>query len=460
METILIVDDEKNYPPLLAAVLGDEGYETLTANSGPDAIKILERSDVDMVLTDMKMPGMDGMELMSRIKTRDPDLPVIMMTAYGTVDMGMFAMEKGAYSYIWKPFQNEQLILFVKQALAMYRVVQENRILKDQLGTRYSFGNIIGKSQVMGAIFDTIAKVAPTNATVLIQGESGTGKEMVAKSIHFNSHRKDEPWVAVNCSALAESILESELFGHEKGAFTGAAAMKKGRFELADGGTLFLDEIGEISSSLQVKLLRVLQEKNFERVGGVKSINVDIRLIAATNRDLKKEVDRGAFREDLFYRLNVLPIQLPPLRDRQKDIPLLVDHFLHKYSSIPGGASQVTGVHPNVQRLFQEYAWPGNVRELENVIERAIILCNTQIINVDDLPRELTHSVSNTLHMEGIPVDANLYDTLTMVEQAMIKRAMAMSDNVQSHAAQILGIGKSGLNQKIKKFGLDFGLKS
>ncbi|ACL03660.1 Two-component, sigma54 specific, transcriptional regulator, Fis family [Desulfatibacillum aliphaticivorans] len=460
METILIVDDEKNYPPLLAAVLGDEGYETLTANSGLEAIQILEGSDVDLVLTDMKMPGMDGMELMERIKTRDPDLPVLMMTAYGTVDMGMAAMEKGAYSYIWKPFQNEQLILFVKQALAMYRVVQENRLLKNELGDRYSFGNIIGKSPAMVNIFDTIVKVAPTNATVLIQGESGTGKEMVAKSIHFNSHRKDAPWVAVNCAALAESILESELFGHEKGAFTGAAAMKKGRFELADGGTLFLDEIGEISSSLQVKLLRVLQEKTFERVGGVKPIEVDIRLIAATNRDLKKEVENSAFREDLFYRLNVLPIQLPPLRERQKDIPLLVDHFLQKYASGPSGESRVRKVHPDVHRLFQEYAWPGNVRELENVIERAIILCNSDAISVNDLPRELTRSVSNTLHMEGIPVDATLYETLSMVEQAMIKRAMLMSDNVQSHAAQILGIGKSGLNQKIKKFGLDFGLKS
>ena len=288
METILIVDDEKNYPLILSAVLEDEGYETLTANSGREALGKLKNADVDLVLTDMKMPVMDGIALLEHIKAEDPDLPVIMMTAHGTVDKAVEAMQKGAYSYILKPFENDRLILYVSKAIAMYRVVKENRQLKHAFAAQYSFGNIIGKSQVMQEVFQLIRKVAPTSATVLIEGESGTGKELVAKAIHYNSARKERPYVPVNCSALAETLLESELFGHEKGAFTGAAAQRKGRFEMADGGTLFLDEIGELSQGLQVKLLRVLQERVFERVGGVKPISVDIRLIAATNKRLKK----------------------------------------------------------------------------------------------------------------------------------------------------------------------------
>ncbi len=455
METILIVDDEKNYPPVISAVLEDAGYETLTAGSGQAALSVLQDSDVDLLITDMKMPQMDGLELMGRAKERDPDLPVIMMTAYGTVDMGLEAMDRGADNYIWKPFQNEQLILFVKRSLAMRRVVRENRLLRGQLEGLYSFDNIIGKSHAMTEVFAVIRKVAPTAATVLIQGESGTGKELVAKSIHYNSPRRERPFVAVNCAALAESLLESELFGHEKGAFTGAAAMKKGRFELAQEGTLFLDEIGELSPALQVKLLRVLQERAFERVGGTRSVEVDIRLIAATNRDLKLSMQRGAFREDLYYRLNVLPIHLPPLRDRREDIRLLTAHFIAKYSHDRKSGVAVTGVDQEVERIFHEYAWPGNVRELENAVERAIVLCSTDTIRVGDLPGELRHSVKNTLHIEGIPADAKLYDTLDMVEKAMILRALRMSDNIQAHAAAILGIGKSGLNQKIKKLGLD-----
>ncbi|MBU2488711.1 MAG: sigma-54 dependent transcriptional regulator [Proteobacteria bacterium] len=457
METILIVDDEKNYPPVISAILTDEGYETLTANSGPEALGIIEVSDLDLLVTDMKMPGMDGVELMSRARALDPDLPVIVMTAYGTVEMGLEAMDRGAHSYIWKPFQNQQLILFVKQALALRRVVRENRLLRDELGDRYSFGNIVGKSPAMSEVFDTIQKVAPTDATVLITGESGTGKELVAKSIHFNSPRRDRAFVAVSAAALAESLLESELFGHEKGAFTGAASKKKGRFELADGGTLFLDEIGEITPAVQVKLLRVLQEKVFERVGGEKAISVDIRLIAATNQDLRELMARGRFREDLFYRLNVLPLQLPPLRGRREDIRLLAEHFIKKFSGLRRAGPPVAGVTPGVERLFEDYAWPGNVRELENVMERAIILCSGQNIGVADLPREFRDSVKNTLHVEGIPAAAKLSDALTEVEKAMIIRALRMSGNVQAHAADLLGIAKSGLSQKIKKYGLDKG---
>lgn len=460
METILIVDDEKNYLLVLSAVLEDEGYEVLTALSGPEALEVHKTSDLDLILTDMKMPGMSGIELLENIKAIDPDLPLIMMTAHGTVDKAVEAMQKGAYSYILKPFDNDRLIIYVKKAVAMYQVVKENRRLRDAVESQYRFGNFIAKSKPMQDVFKLIQKVAPSNATVLIEGESGTGKELAAKSIHFNSSRHDKAFVAVNCSALAENLLESELFGHEKGSFTGAVAMKKGRFELADGGTLFLDEIGELSANLQVKLLRVLQEKVIERVGGIRPIAVDIRVIAATNKILKEEMISGHFRDDLFYRLDVVHIVLPPLRERREDIRLLVDHFIKKYESERKLALPVKGVDQEVDRLFFDYSWPGNVRELENLIERVMILCPGDVVRVSDLPRGFKDNVHNDLHLEGIPTNAQLYETLAMIEKAMIERALKMADNVQAHAAAILGIGKSGLNQKIKKYDLDIGTKN
>ncbi|MFZ0134163.1 MAG: sigma-54 dependent transcriptional regulator [Desulfobacterales bacterium] len=459
METILIVDDEKNYTRILGAVLEDEGFEILAANSGPEALEILEGSDVDLVLTDMKMPMMDGIQLLEKIKERDPELPVLMMTAHGTVDKAVEAMQKGAYSYILKPFDNDRLIIYVRKAAAMFRVIKENRELRHAVSSRYSFGNIIGKSKVMQQVFDTIRKVAPSSATVLIEGESGTGKELVAKSIHFNSPRREKPFVAVNCSALAETLLESELFGHEKGAFTGAVSMRKGRFELADTGTLFLDEIGDMSTGLQVKLLRVLQEKVFERVGGTKPIAVDIRVIAATNRHLKEEMNKGRFREDLYYRLNVVHIDLPALKLRQQDIRLLLDHFVKKYADERKHSVPVTGIDPEVERLFYEYSWPGNVRELENLIERLMIMSPGGIISAADLPKSFRETAHDDLYLESIPPDAKLYDTLTMIEKTMILRALKKTGFVQSRAAELLGIGKSGLNQKIKKYGLDVGSK-
>jgi two-component system NtrC family response regulator len=455
METVLIVDDEKNYPHILSAVLEEEGFEALTAHSGHEALEILEDAEVDLVLTDMKMPAMDGMELLERVKAKELDIPVIMMTAHGTVDKAVEAMQKGAYTYILKPFDNERLVIYVNKAIAMYRVVKENRQLRNAVELQYSFGNIIGKSKVMQDVFETIRKVAPANATVLIEGESGTGKELVAKSIHFNSTRRDKSFIAVNCSALAETLLESELFGHEKGAFTGAVGVKKGRFELADGGTLFLDEIGELSQSLQVKLLRVLQEKVFERVGGEKPISVNIRIIAATNKKLKDEMMQGRFREDLFYRLNVVHIALPLLKGHREDIRLLVNHFINKYGDERKSDIPVTGLDQDVERLFHDYSWPGNVRELENIIERAMVLCQSNNIKVSDLPKEFRDNVYNTLHIEGIPANAQLDETLTMIEKKMIERALQLTNNVQSRAAELLGIGKSGLNWKIKKFKLD-----
>ncbi|RLB91363.1 MAG: sigma-54-dependent Fis family transcriptional regulator, partial [Deltaproteobacteria bacterium] len=333
MENILIVDDEKHYPMIIGEILQEEGYRTFTAPSGMEALDILNTQLIDLVLTDVKMPGMTGIHLLEKIKELKPDMPVIIMTAFGSVEKAVEAMHKGAYTFILKPFENEALIAHIAKAISMYKIVEENHILRDAMRTRYQFDNIIGKSKPMQELYEIIQKVAPTNASVLIEGESGTGKELVAKSIHYNSPRKNKSLVAVNCSAFAESLLESELFGHEKGAFTGAANMKKGRFELADKGTLFLDEIGELPMTLQVKLLRVLQERSVERVGGTMAIPVDFRLIAATNKILETEVQKGNFREDLYYRLNVVKTTIPPLRDRREDILLLINHFIEKYTS-------------------------------------------------------------------------------------------------------------------------------
>ena len=454
METILIVDDEKNYPLILSAVLEEEGFEALTAFSGEEALSVLKNSDVDLVLTDMKMPSLDGIELLERIKGKDPELPVIMMTAHGTVEKAVEAMQKGAYNYILKPFDNERLIIYVNKAIQMYRVIKENRRLRETVESQYSFGNIIGKSPKMQDIFELIPRVAPATASILIEGESGTGKDLVAKSIHYNSPRRDHPFVAVNCSALAESLLESELFGHEKGAFTGAVATKKGRFELAEGGTLFLDEIGELSSSLQVKLLRVLQDKIFERVGGVRQVAVNFRLITATNKRLREEVRKGRFREDLYYRLNVVYIDLPPLRRRSEDLRLLVDHFIGKYAAERTMGVPVKGIEREVEQIFYRYDWPGNVRELENTIERAMVLCPDDIIRVSDLPKDFRSSFTGEPELENIPVDANLSETLAAIEKKMLLRALKNCNNVQSEAAQLLGIGRSGFNKKLKKYGI------
>ena len=459
METILIVDDEKHYPLIIGEVLAEEGYNTFTASSGMEALDILNTQLIDLVLSDVKMPGMSGIDLLEKAKEIKPDLPVIIMTAFGSVEKAVEAMHKGAYTFILKPFENEALIAHIGKALSIYKIVQENARLKDAIHTRYQFDNIIGKSKPMQELYEVIKKVAPTSASVLIEGESGTGKELVAKSIHYNSLRKDQPLIPVNCSAFAESLLESELFGHEKGAFTGAASLKKGRFELADKGTIFLDEIGELPMPLQVKLLRVLQERTVERVGGTQSLPVDFRLIAATNKILEDEVKKGTFREDLYYRLNVVKAGLPPLRDRQEDIPLLIDHFIEKYTAGPEAAGIIKGIEKTAIQRLCDYEWKGNVRELENVIERAVILAPGSRICVSDLPSQVRNPSPSILQLDGIPEGVGLAETLATVEKRMIQRAMKMSGNVQTKAAQILGIGKSGLNQKLKKFNLDRELK-
>ncbi|MBA3009645.1 MAG: sigma-54 dependent transcriptional regulator [Proteobacteria bacterium] len=455
MENILIVDDEKHYPMIISEILREEGYCPFTASSGMEALDILNTRLIDLVLTDVKMPGMSGIDLLEKIKEIKPDMPVIIMTAFGSVERAVEAMHKGAYTFILKPFENDALIAHIAKALSMYKIVEENNILRDAMRTRYQFDRIIGKSKPMQELYDIIQKVAPTNASFLIEGESGTGKELVAKAIHYNSLRKDKSLVAVNCSAFAESLLESELFGHEKGAFTGAANMKKGRFELADKGTLFLDEIGELPMGLQVKLLRVLQERTVERVGGTMEIPVDFRLVAATNKILEEEVKKGKFREDLYYRLNVVKATIPPLRDRQEDIILLINHFIEKYTKDPGTVSRVTGVNKEAAQILCDCEWKGNVRELENVIERAVILSSDTLICPSDLPPNIRRPSGTSLRLEGIPEGAGLSETLAAVEKRMIQRAMKLSGNVQTKAADMLGIGKSGLNQKLKKFNLD-----
>jgi two-component system NtrC family response regulator len=455
MEKILIVDDEKNYPMIISELLQEEGYTSLTASSGMEALDILNNEVIDLILTDVKMPGMSGIQLLEKIKGINPDLPVIIMTAYGSVEKAVEAMHKGAYTFILKPFENQALIAHIAKAISVYRIVQENNMLREAIISRFSFDNIIGKSKPMQEIYETIKKVAPSNASVLIEGESGTGKELVAKSIHYNSLRKANPMVAANCAAFAETLLESELFGHEKGAFTGANTMKKGRFEISDKGTLFLDEIGELPISLQVKLLRVLQEKTIERVGGTESIMVDFRLIAATNKNLEEEVKKGNFREDLFYRLNVVKVVLPSLKERSDDIPLLIRHFIDKYTHGPQSVRKVSGISPEAVRILCEYRWRGNVRELENVIERSVIFCNGDTITPADLPAQLRQNPHAFLALDGIPEGLGLAVTLAAVEKRMIQKAMKLSGNIQTKAADLLGIGKSGLNQKLKKFNLD-----
>jgi len=455
MNTILVVDDEKNYLVVLETLLRSEGYEVITADNAKDALEIVLESDVDLVLTDMKMPGISGMELLETIKRRKPDIPVIMMTAYGTIEMAVEAMKKNAYDYITKPFKNEELKRTIRKAIENYTLLKENRRLSRELRERYRFANIIGKSKPMLEIFSTIEKIASSRASVLITGESGTGKELIAKAIHYSGSHKDGPFISINCGALTETLLESELFGHERGAFTGAIAMKKGRFELADKGTLFLDEIGDMPASLQVKLLRVLQEMEFERVGGTRTIKVDVRIISASNKTMKEEVEEGRFREDLFYRLNVIHIHIPPLRERVEDIKLLVNYFIDKYSKEEG--KEGLKISADAWKALYGYHWPGNVRELENVIERAVVLNSDGIIDLDDLPLEISKKDQELDIDRFIPIGAALQKTLEEIEKALITRALRYNNNVQAHAARMLGITKSLMQHKIKKYNIKVG---
>ncbi|MFZ0449767.1 MAG: sigma-54 dependent transcriptional regulator [Desulfatiglandaceae bacterium] len=453
MKTILIVDDEKNYLVVLEALLSSEGYEIVLSNNARDALRTIEDSDLDLVITDVKMPGMSGMELLARCGELKPDLPVIVMTAYGTIEMAVDAMKQNAYDYITKPFQNEALKLTIRKALDKYRLVKENQRLSEALSDRFRHGNIIGKSKPMLKIYDMIDKVAQSKASVLISGSSGTGKELIAKAIHYGSKRKNGPFVSVNCGALTETLLESELFGHERGAFTGAISMKKGRFELADSGTLFLDEVGDMPPTLQVKLLRILQEMEFERVGGTKTIKVDVRVLSASNHNIKDDVKEGIFREDLFYRLNVIQMDVPPLRQRIDDIPLLVKHFIDKYAT--DDRSEGTTLDPETWKHIYRYPWPGNVRELENVVERALVLSSGGVITPQDLPEELLEGKEEEVDLDKIVLlNLPLPEALEKVEEKLIRRAFRYSDNVQSRAAEILGLSRRMMHYKMKKYGI------
>ena len=458
MYSILIVDDEPNYLIVMSELLRDEGFEVFTASNGREGLQAVKDVDLDLVITDMQMPEMDGMQLLNHVKTLNRELPVIMITAYAQVEKAVAAMQAGAFSYLAKPFSNDELIVTIQKAAQHYSLVRENTRLRNEIRGKSGFSGMVGKNPRMLQVYELIEKVAPTPAPVLISGESGTGKELVAKAIHMNSPREDKAFITVNCAALAENLLESELFGHEKGAFTGAVAMRKGRFELADGGTIFLDEVGEIPLALQAKLLRALQERSFERVGGTKTLTVDVRIISASNRDLKEEVMQGRFREDLFYRLNVIHVTLPALRERMDDMPLLVDFFIDKFSQKLQKKNLI--ITKEALRLLMTLPWEGNVRELENTIERAAILCNGNCIEAEDVQPESVNMDNQAawsrdldLH-QIIPESASLNDVLYAVEEKMLVEALEDANFVQARAADHLGITKSLLQYKMKKYGI------
>jgi two-component system response regulator AtoC len=440
---ILVVDDEAIVRESLHDWLTDAGYQVLTAENGSKALEIIGREKMGIVITDLVMPGMDGIELMKRAKEILPSIEVIIITAYASIPTAITAMKEGAYDYIEKPFCPERAELLVKKLAEHQELVEENLSLRQRLEDRYRFENIIAKSSKMQRVIEVIKVVAKSNVTVLITGESGTGKELVARAIHSQSHRRNKPFVAVSCAALPESLLESELFGHEKGSFTGAYAQKKGKFEFANGGTLFLDEVGEMSANIQVHLLRVLEEKEFTRVGGNEPIRVDVRVISATNKDLRKAIEKQEFREDLYYRLNVVNIELPSLRERKEDVPLLAEHFLHKFAM--GNQKEVTGFSPETMEFVLDYDWPGNVRELENAIERAVILAKDSLITVADLPQE------------NLPLVrlASTGKNLKEVEKNHVLNILRETGGNYSEAARILGISRMTLYNKAREYGFD-----
>lgn len=451
---ILVLDDEQNYLLVLQSVLEDDGYN-VTALSDPEmGLVYLEDSEVDVIVTDMKMPKLTGREVLEHVKKNYPHIPVLIMTAFGSIESAVEAMRIGAFDYITKPFNNEELLLSLSKAVKYAQTQQENILLRRQIQERFGPDNIVGRGKAMSQVLEMVQKAAPTKSTVLITGESGTGKELIARAIHNASTRKNGPFVSVNCMAFNPGVLESELFGHEKGSFTGAQAMRKGRFETAHGGTLFLDEIGELTHDLQVKLLRVLQEHRFERVGGSKEISVDIRVVAATNKDLQKAVAAGTFREDLFYRLNVVSIPMPPLRERREDIPHLAAFFLDKYSK--ENEKGIKGMTPAVTDYLMAYDWPGNVRQLENVIERCVVLASGEIIRAEDLPPDIKDEESQFKSaVDLLPVKLDLAQTMERIEGALVRRALVKSDFVQVKAAEMLGISKSLLQYKMKKYNLN-----
>jgi DNA-binding NtrC family response regulator len=451
MAKILIIDDNPKILKLLTKILKTNDYEVTTASCGETGIKALGSGDYDLVLTDLKMPTVGGMEVLDHVVSNFPKTVCIILTGHGTIKSSVEAMKKGAFDYITKPVSVSELLLIVEKALMFKRLEEENIRLKKELRGKYKYTNFIGTSKPISEIFNIIEKVADTDGTVLIVGASGTGKELIAKAIHYNSNRSDMPFVVINCGAIPAELLESELFGHEKGAFTGAYKNRMGRFEMANGGSIFLDEIGEMSPNLQVKLLRVIQDQTFERVGGTKTIHVDLRIIAATNKNLTVALNKGTFREDLYYRLNVIPIKVPTLKQRKSDIPLLIDFFLKKFQKRK--EKRITGLSPDAMESMLNYDWPGNVRELENVIKRLTILCENQMVGFNDLPENIRESCKSIQPIGEIVLDKalNLQETVKDYEKRLILEALEKSNWVKSKAAKLLNINRTTLVEKIKK---------
>ena len=445
---ILIVDDEKNQREMLEGFLRKQGYGAQAVEDGQKALEYFRGGSFDLVLTDYRMPGMDGVQLLREIKRLNPEGVVVIMTAYGTVSTAVAAMKKGAYDYLTKPIDLDELLLLIQRVEREASLGRENRELKEQLRARFKVDFIVSTSRRMEEALNLVGRVAQSQATVLILGESGTGKELIARAIHYSSPRVEKPFVKMNCAALPENLLESELFGHEKGAFTGAVARRIGRFEQADQGSIFLDEIGDLSPSLQMKLLRVLQEKEFERVGSNQTIQTDVRVIAATNRILEAAIQKGGFREDLYYRLNVVTISLPPLRERKEDIPALIEHFLKKYNR--ENNKKVGSLSKEARDLLIQYDYPGNVRELENIIERAVVLCRGEILTTQDLPLNL-RDVKMEAFLERAKRGRSLPDALEEIERQEIVKALEKFSGVQTKAAEDLGIRERVLRYKMKK---------
>lgn len=451
MSTILLVDDKSSMRKVLHQTLEGDSHQILEAEDGEKALEMIKNKHVDVIITDIKMPRVDGMTLLRMIKEIDSEIVVIIMTAYGTIETAVEAMKLGAYDYITKPFSTEQVKLTVDKAVERQKLVYENRYLREKLNDQYNYKRIVGNSPSMQPVYELIDKVAPTDTAVLIRGDSGTGKELVAHAIHFNSRRKDKPFIKVNCAVLAEGVLESELFGHERGSFTGAAGKRIGRFELASGGSIFLDEIGDISLSTQVKLLRVLQEKEFERVGGTESIKADVRVIAATNKNLEEGIKKNQFREDLFFRLNVVPIFVPPLRERREDIERLAQHFLNRYGLEAN--KKINKIDKKALEFLTRYSWPGNVRELENAIQRAVVLSDSETIYPSNLPLDIqSFQKDDSMHYLG--ENASLTEKVENYEKELILKSMEKANHVQTKAAKLLDINRTALIYKLKKYGL------
>ena len=444
--TILVADDEKNIREGLREALMLDGYDVLLAADGKEALGTLERGEVDLVISDLKMPRLSGEELLRKVSAEFPTVPVIILTGHGTIESAVQAMHDGAYDFLTKPVNLDRLSLLAKRALGNRELALQNRVLQEELERRSQFSNIIGRSAEMRQVFDLVRQVAPARTSVLITGESGVGKEMIAEALHYGSPRKDKPFIKLHCAALTETLLESELFGHEKGAFTGAIARKRGRFELAHMGTLFLDEIGEINQTVQIKLLRVLEEKRFERVGGEETVEVDARLIAATNRDLKEAIAKGSFREDLYYRLNVVNLHIPPLRERKEDIPLLVAAFLREFSQENGRT--IEGIDAKGRSALSNYSWPGNVRQLRNSIESAVVLCKGSVITIEDLPPGIRGEQGGD--QVRLPVGTSLAEA----EKELIRYTLAREGGNKSRTAEVLGIGRKTLHRKLQEYGI------